>query len=89
MTDYQRRCREAAKRICTLANWGTVDEISELIAARTKAPELAEALRAVVLTADSAVESGLTEAECVAGNWDILGPRLRALLARLEDKADA
>ena len=87
MPDFEKGCREAAEELFRRGK--SISEMTSIIARHTKAPELAEALRAVVLTADSAVESGLTEAECVAGNWDILGPRLRALLARLEDKADA
>ncbi len=44
--------------------------------------DLLAAAKVIIATADSGVETGITEAECVAGNWDVLGPMLRAAIAK-------
>lgn len=40
-------------------------------------PRLYEVAMIILKTADSASESGHTEAEVIAANWDTLGPMLR------------
>lgn len=47
--------------------------------------QLLAACRAILSTADSASETGHTGAECVAGNWDVLEPTLRAAIAATEE----
>lgn len=55
------------------------------------APDLLAALEMtlemIAKTADTAHESGHTEAEVIAGNWDVLGPSLRAALAKARGSA--
>jgi hypothetical protein len=46
------------------------------------------ALDAIVKTADSGQETGHTEAETVAGNWDVLGPQARAALKLAKGEAN-
>lgn len=46
---------------------------------------LEQAVRIVVKTADSAKETGHTEAEVIAANWDVLGPMLRKALSECKD----
>jgi len=47
-----------------------------------------QALRILALTADNAEESGHTEAEVIAGNWDILGPMIRNTLAQYDKEEE-
>ena len=44
-------------------------------------PVLLAALVQIVKTADSGAETGISESECVAANWDVLGPSARAAIA--------
>ena len=44
-------------------------------------PVLLAALVQIVKTADSGAETGITEGECIAANWDVLGPSARAAIS--------
>ena len=44
--------------------------------------ELLEALDMIAKTADSAPETNITEEECITANWDVLGPAIRAAIAK-------
>lgn len=55
---------------------------------RSAAPELLAACKMLIATADSADESGNTEAEVIAANWDVIGPVCRAATAKAERDAD-
>lgn len=41
-----------------------------------------EVLKLLVATAETGHETGHTEAEVIAGNWDVLGPKVRATIRK-------
>ncbi len=43
-------------------------------------PDCLAACKMIISTADSAAETGHTEAEVIAGNWDVLAPIIRAAI---------
>ena len=73
--DSNARLIVAARNACMKVN------PSNPIAAAEALPELLDACILVVKTANSAAETGHSEAKCVGTNWDVLGSILRAAIA--------
>ena len=68
--------------VCAMYADETSEAKARLIAA---SPDLLDALDWIIKTADSAHETGITEGACIAGNWDVLGPKIRSAFAKATD----
>lgn len=75
-----RAVKATCKRLGIKATVGSVQTAAILAdqLPEAAAPELLGALQAIIATADSGHETGHSESQTVAGNWDVLGPRIRA-----------